>query len=177
MVFLATVLALLSPVAQSFTVSPVVNTDDILQTLFNTSCGMTPEFKNVSLIGSLPQVGTFSGAESPNTIQLSPFGIVFSTGQAVGAVGPNNGGSYSNSMGTPGDSSISNSFDASGMIVTLLWPSLSEGTYNFEMSFVFGSEEYPEWVGSINDAFNLFVDGVNCALVQGEEVNIIKFLL
>jgi len=170
-VLLALLFALMPPVAQSFTVTPVTNTTQILQTLFNTSCGETPEFKNVSLIGSLPQVGSFAGAESPNTIQLSPFGIVFSSGYAIGAVGPNTEPDYSGSMGTPGDSSISDSYDASGLIATLLWPSLPAGTFSFEMSFVFGSEEYPEYVNNINDAFNLFVDGVNCALVQGEEVS------
>lgn len=33
----------------------------------------------------------------------------------------------------------------------------------FSMKFVFGSEEYPEWVGQYNDAFGIFVSGPNPA--------------
>lgn len=42
-------------------------------------------------------------------------------------------------------------------------------TGNFiQFSYVFGSEEYNEWVGSqFNDVFGFFVNGVNYALIPG----------
>jgi len=156
--------------ARSLTVTPLTSVTQVVNSLFG-SCSLTPQVSGATLIGSLDQVGFFTGGNTTNGIQLSPNGVVFSSGKATTAVGPNNTPSSSDSIGTPGDASIANSFDASGLSMTLTWPSVPVGTYSFDMVYVWGSDEYPEYVGDIyNDQFSFTIDGVNCALIQGEPV-------
>lgn len=74
----------------------------------------------------------------------------------------------STSLGQPGDGDLSQfsgnlTYDAAVYQVTVV-PNAS----TLVVRYAFGSEEYPEYVGSqFNDVMAVFVDGTNCALVPG----------
>jgi hypothetical protein len=115
-------------------------------------------------------VGTFTGNLQAGGAQLSNGGIVMTTGSAVNADGPNNTGSSSTAV--PG-------YDFSDPHLTtqpgagnpppnrdncVLEFDMQPSCAAFNVNFVFGSEEYPEFVtGSFNDGFGIFISGPNPA--------------
>ena len=123
------------------------------------------------------QVGTFNSENS--NVGISQ-GITLATGAVTLAIGPNDSG------GT----SVDTNFPVTGDVdLAALDPSVQNDEAILEFDFiatgdsmvftyVFGSEEYPEFVGSFNDAFGFFLSGpgidgtfsnggVNIALVPG----------
>jgi len=116
---------------------------------------------NITFAGNQgTQIGTFNCNNCG--LQLSS-GVVMGTGHVNGAVGPNNSGSFS--QGPP------NGIDGFGDpdLVTLAGNTINNAAilrFNFvptgdslAFRFVFGSEEYPEYVNSINDVFGFFISG------------------
>jgi len=105
--------------------------------------------------------GTFSGGTGAG-LGINQ-GSMFTTGSATGAQGPNdeNGFSYVNNtnVNDPDLQGIVSQATKDPCILTFnVVPSCSTLT----IRFVFGSEEYPEYVGSsYNDAFGFFVTGPN----------------
>jgi len=101
-------------------------------------------------------IGSFNG--SSNIGMLS--GIILTTGSTANAAGPNNTGSAGTNNGAPGDPQLntlagSGTFDACALEFDIV-PVCSLLSFNY----VFGSEEYPEWVNSsFNDAFAFFISG------------------
>ena len=92
-------------------------------------------------------------------------GIIISTGYATGADGPNDGGHYStqpmcSTYVHPGIRAIANGrhlYD----VATLEFDFIPKSTY-VKFRYVFGSEEYPEYVGQdYNDVFGFFITGPN----------------
>ncbi|HUI05394.1 MAG TPA: choice-of-anchor L domain-containing protein [Verrucomicrobiae bacterium] len=99
-------------------------------------------------------------------------GILLTSGDAANVIGPNN------SSGATGDNELPGDPDLTGLI----GGAASNQTYDasvlefdfvpeadtVQFSYVFGSEEYNEYVGSeFNDVFAFFVNGVNYALIPG----------
>ena len=120
---------------------------------------------------------SFSGSNAAGGLFQDPAasvglasGIVLSTGDVHSVIGPNTAESTTTQFGLPGDPQL----DAllSGGLVTRDATSL---TVNFTptnaqlaINYVFASEEYEEYVGTVfNDVFAFFVNGVNCALTPG----------
>ncbi|MFN0274518.1 MAG: choice-of-anchor L domain-containing protein [Chitinophagales bacterium] len=101
-------------------------------------------------------------------------GIVLTTGRATYAEGPNNSGSTGYDNGTSGDPDLNalpgvgTTYDACVLELDII-PNYD--TVRFD--YVFGSDEYLEFVGSINDAFAFWISGpgivgdVNIALIPG----------
>lgn len=90
-----------------------------------------------------------------------PNGVLLTSGQASIAIGPNFSGSAGSGNGGPGDPQLTavagfNTFDACILQFDFIPAS---NTINF--NYVFGSDEYPEFVNSINDVFAFFVSGPN----------------
>ena len=107
---------------------------------------------NASFIGDPDQIGFFDGINSNVGIDS---GIVLSTGDIYTVVGPNDDDGWANSTsyGGAGDAALNAliggvTHDASVLEFDFVPTS---GTISFR--YVFGSEEYLEYVGSINDAF------------------------
>jgi len=112
---------------------------------------------NIVYTGDTGQIGYFNGTAS--NIGL-PSGVLLCTGviyNAVGPVGSNVGGTC---LSLPGDADMTNlcgctgTYDA-GIIEFDFVPTGDTVKFNY----VFGSEEYPEFVGSFNDVFAFFISG------------------
>jgi hypothetical protein len=125
---------------------------------------------NITYTGATAAVGRFTngwriGIES---------GIILTTGHAMNAVGPNNTGAVSTAHSTAGHPLLTNlagvsTYDAAYFTFTFI-PETESVTF----TYVFASEEYPEWVcATYNDVFGFFVSGpgyapnTNIATVPG----------
>lgn len=101
-------------------------------------------------------------------------GVVLTTGRVSNILGPNNSGSTGTNNGWAGDPDL-NAYPGVGTThdaCALEFDVYSPGD-SLKFDYVFGSEEYPEYVGSINDAFVFFISGpgyptlTNIALIPG----------
>ena len=127
---------------------------------------------NVIYSGESKAIGQFDGSRS--NIGISE-GIILSTGtvldnvgasQKNGPVGPNNKAGATTNWGGPGDTDLNNligetTFDAA----ILEFDFIPQGD-TVEFSYVFASEEYPEFVFSFNDVFAFFISGPGISGVQ-----------
>ncbi|MBL7787588.1 MAG: choice-of-anchor L domain-containing protein [Chitinophagales bacterium] len=105
-------------------------------------------------------------------------GILLTSGKTTNAIGPNNSGAISESLNTSGDPDLESlipTFPTNDASVLEMDIVSLEDTIVFE--YVFGSEEYLEWVGSsFNDVFGFFIsgsgiDGVqNIALIPNTDI-------
>jgi hypothetical protein len=126
-------------------------------------------FSNVTFTGIQGGTATASAGEFSNggVIGISD-GIILSCGLINNAPGPNTAINISADLGLGGDADLNAAF---GGITTydatvLEFDFIPTGDSMY-VQYVFGSDEYNEWVGSFNDAFAFFLDGTNIALVPG----------
>ncbi len=138
-------------------------------TLANTILGSGISISNVSYNGANGASGTFTDGNSSGL--AIDKGIVISTGQAATAAGANTLPGATTDNGAAGYAPLTaisgyDTYDASVLKFDFEFDSGVGGDLFF--NFVFGSEEYLEWVSSsFNDVFGFFVDGVNVALTPG----------
>ncbi|HUG83610.1 MAG TPA: choice-of-anchor L domain-containing protein [Euzebya sp.] len=130
----------------------------------------------VSYTGSDISAGGFSGGEAAGVGFDS--GIVLSTGQLGDLAGPNGSGSTGEFIGGPGDADLDALASSDGVerdtndATVLEFDFVPDGA-EVRFDYVFGSEEYNEFVGTgFNDVFGFFVNGSNCAVVDGDPVTI-----
>ena len=114
---------------------------------------------NHSFIGDSNQIGFFNGINSNVGIDS---GIVLSSGSIFDILGPNTDGGTTTSFLGAGDATL----DA----VIAPDPTNDAAVFEFDFipnsdtisfKYVFGSEEYLEFVNSFNDAFGFFLSGPN----------------
>ena len=143
--------------------------DDLVK---NVLVGKGVTVSNVKYTGQAQAIGQFDGSQS--NIGISD-GIILSTGtvldnvgssQKNGPVGPNNKAGATTNWGAPGDADLNNligetTFDAA----ILEFDFIPQGD-TVEFSYVFASEEYPEFVFSFNDVFAFFISGPGITGVQ-----------
>ena len=101
-------------------------------------------------------------------------GVVLTTGRVSNIAGPNNAGGTGTDNGWPGDPDL-NAYPGIGTThdaCVLEFDVYSPGD-SLQFQYVFGSEEYLEYVGGINDAFVFWISGpgfatpTNIALIPG----------
>jgi uncharacterized repeat protein (TIGR01451 family) len=126
---------------------------------------------NVKYTGALRAAGTFTS--SSNILGFTS-GIVLSSGSARNVAGTNCENGMSVDNGEPGDADLntivgegSTTNDASVLEFDFV-PTSSA----IRFQYVFGSEEYPDFIGSFNDVFGFFLTApggvpVNLALIPG----------
>jgi len=146
------------------TITPGGTATSIINTLVSNGIVVTNPIINCGAAA----YGSYTGNLGAGGIGLSNGGIMLTTGSAAGADGPNNspssgiavvGYDYADPQLTtqPGAGTPPPSFDNCRLEFDMT-PICS----SFNISFVFGSEEYPEWVtGAYNDGFGIFVSGPN----------------
>ena len=121
-----------------------------------------------SFVGQNGQAGTYTGFSfhDQNTSLSLANGVLLTSGSAVNALGPNNTPSATTAYGTPtnpmGDPALDAivapdiTYDANSLSLQF---TANPGVSTIQFQFVFGSEEFPEWVGLYNDIFVAFLDG------------------
>lgn len=132
-------------------------------------------------VNLVPGSATYLGASSASgfftgdtTIFGNPAGVngvLLTTGSVNAALGPNSSASTSVNNSVGGSAYLSGliggtqTFDASTLTFKI---KLDQGVSGVEWTYVFGSEEYNEFVNTqFNDVFALSLDGKNLALVPG----------
>ena len=119
---------------------------------------------------ALSQGGTFAGfalddPRSGLSLAMND-GVLLTSGGAAIADGNDSGGE-SASLGGPGDSDLTAlienfpTFDANVLQFDFDLAGNEDRSLQFDL--IFGSEEFPEFVGSFNDVFGVYVDGVQVA--------------
>lgn len=90
-------------------------------------------------------------------------GVIMGTGHVNGAIGPNNSGSFSqgppngtDGFGDPDLAALSGNTINNAAVLRFNFVPTGD---SLAFRFVFGSEEYPEYVNSINDVFGFFISG------------------
>ncbi|MFM8530801.1 MAG: choice-of-anchor L domain-containing protein [Ilumatobacteraceae bacterium] len=131
---------------------------------------------NVTYSGDSASAGTFSVPSGE--IGLTS-GVILSTGDASDAPGPNDSPSTYEPdpfTGSVGDSTLDGLIASTGNLTTdatVLQFSVVPTSSQLNISYVFASEEYDEYVGSpFDDVFGFFVNGVNCAVVPGNNARV-----
>ena len=124
---------------------------------------------NISFKGVNHAAGTFSGGTS---IIGFEDGIVLSSGKIASIMGPNTSPSISTANNMPGDPDVAAlipgywAYDA-----TVLEFDFVPAGNKIIFEYVFGSEEYLEWVGTaFNDVFGFYINGINQALIPGTKI-------
>lgn len=162
---LALLLSILAvaPAAAAGTVTPLTDPSLEPADLAEQLAGVGVTVSNVSFTGDERAAGTFVGAEA--VIGFDD-GVILSSGQAVDVEGPNESGSTTTNLGQPGDVDLTALAGFQTYDATILeFDFVPDGDTVF-FEYVFGSEEYNEYVGtSFNDVFAFWVNGENCALV------------
>jgi hypothetical protein len=134
------------------------------ETLANALLGGGITVTNVIYNGDNVASGSFSGGTGVIGFES---GIVLTSGSTANVLPPNNNtaATLDNSGGTnallAGLIGVSSVFDAAVLTITFI-PNGNQ----IQFSYVFGSEEYNEFLG-FNDVFGFFVNGANRALVPG----------
>ncbi len=121
---------------------------------------------NAVYTGSVVARGTFTGGNGCGLPIES--GVILSSGWITNAIGPNsdNGldaagvhGGGPSDLGRPGDDDLNDLVGNSGTTdaAVLEFDILSTNAFPLRFRYIFASEEYPEWIGSYNDPFAIFV--------------------
>ncbi|MCB9224661.1 MAG: choice-of-anchor L domain-containing protein [Crocinitomicaceae bacterium] len=118
---------------------------------------------NITYTGSANAIGSFNG--SATNIGLSS-GIVITTGTVLndgnGPHGPNNTGSAGTDNGIGGNSLLDNIAGNTTFNAAILEFDFVPQSDSIKFRYVFGSEEYPEYVcADFNDVFAFFISGPN----------------
>ena len=99
-------------------------------------------------------------------------GVILSTGSPEDALGPDNTGSATTTFLTPGDEDLTQQAGAATQDACFLTFDMNCANTNgcqFFLTYVFSSEEYPEFVadGVFLDPFGIFLNGRNLAVLPG----------
>ncbi len=143
-------------------------------------------FVSATLAAYGKQVGTYTVGSNPNGYGMTRNGVILSTGYAtMGATGPNSQAGTSNLAWVSANaaqnamltavSGNSTYYNCAQLTVTFNNPSSTSSPLAFDLTF--GSEEYPEYVGSTYiDGFGIFLNGTavanNIAYVASKPINV-----
>ena len=127
--------------------------------------GVVVDIESVRFVGHPEAAGGSSGGTG---IIGFGNGVILSSGRAKDVVGPNEAPDTSTNFEQPGDKRLSelSGFDTYDAAILEFEFEVGETAQQVFFQYVFGSEEYNEFVGSqFNDVFAFWVNDVNCAVV------------
>lgn len=138
--------------------------------LANAIAGSGVAVSNISFTGAQTAGGTFSNGAG---ILSLAGGIVLGSGNVNDVVGPNTLDDVTTAQGTPGDSDLDSLSGFTTLDAAVLEFDIVPDAATLFIRYVFASDEYNEFVGSqFNDVFAFFVNGTNCALIDGDPVSV-----
>jgi predicted ribosomally synthesized peptide with SipW-like signal peptide len=152
---------------------------DLAQSLLAGGTGIS--INSATYTGAGTAAGTFSGGGSVYGLDN---GVILSSGDVTNIEGPNNNSdSISVEHGTPGDSDLlaisDNTVNSTNDAAVLEFDfDVPQGEDKVFFNFVFGSDEYNEFVDDFNDVFGFFLNpdsdptDDNVALANGDPVSI-----
>ncbi|MDX2285832.1 MAG: PKD domain-containing protein [Bacteroidia bacterium] len=158
------------PLKAQLTVSDTLNKLALIQTLFG--AGVTISNLTVQCDTSIA-VWEFDGTNS--NLGLT-HGLIMATGEAADAPGPNNSSSVTGSLGRPGYGPLTALANQATFDACVISFDITPLCDSIAIRYVFASEEYNEFVNSINDVFAFYISGPgitapppgrNIALVPG----------
>lgn len=124
---------------------------------------------NVVFKGSKAQAGRIHVLD-PAVVSFND-GIILSSGDIANVVGPNKSDGITGDMAGPSDPDL-NTLIANTQTVYPMTFDATSLEFDFVptantvyFTYVFGSDEYMEWVNLFNDVFAFYVNGTNCATV------------
>lgn len=129
------------------------------QLVQNVLLGTGVTVTNIQFTGHATAIGSFNGQATNVGI---PTGVILASGNISDAIGPNNLDFSGDNLNQPGDIQLTNiaGFDTYDAAILEFDFVPSSDTVRF--NYVFGSEEYPEYVCSdYNDVFAFFLSGPN----------------
>ncbi len=168
---------LLELVQSEVVVPPTNQADALAQTIFG--AGVT--INSASYTGAASQAATFSGALDGAGSAFLGFdsGVIFSTGNANGIVGTTAAGNFGTNITDPGATDGDPDFNSlengiSTFDASFLEANITSTTGVLTLQFVFGSDEYNEYVyAGFNDSIGIWINGVNYAVTtDGQQVGI-----
>ncbi|MBN2681688.1 MAG: choice-of-anchor L domain-containing protein [Bacteroidales bacterium] len=141
----------------------------LVQDILITGC---LEAFNVNYTGDITAIGYFSAENTPLGFNE---GIILASGSVSNAIGPNNIGSAGNNCLTPGDANLNAICSLTTYDAAILEFDFIPQDNTLAFNFIFGSEEYPEFIDAgFNDVFAFFLTGgpegynnQNIALIPG----------
>jgi hypothetical protein len=163
----ACALALLVPLVAASSASAAIGTTDLNTltplALAQALAGGGVTVSNATFTGAPIAGGTFTGGLGPIGFDS---GIILSSGNIASVVGPNTSGSTTTANGTPGDPDLDLLASFPTNDAAVLQFDFVPTTSTIAFQYVFGSEEYNEFVNtSFNDVFGFYINGANCAVV------------
>lgn len=153
--------------------APIVPIDtSVTEFVRNWVTGNKQGITNVTGQFTPQSIGTFNNFAT-DAIELDK-GVILSTGDIMDAIGPNNTGSEGISLDIPGDMTLQAYTTGITYDATFIEFDFVPSTNIINFSYVFASEEYPEFVNTgYNDVFGFFISGPgivgeqNIALLPG----------
>ncbi len=143
-------------------IDPEISVEQMVMDFFDGECVTV---SNITYIGANESSAYF---EAANTDLNIPAGIFIGSGLAEDVIGPSTSSGTTSEMDTAGDLDLDNEVGAStydAAVIEMDIVSLVDDTLNFY--YIFGSEEYNEWVGSgFNDVFAFYVSGAGITGTQ-----------
>ncbi|MEM7028435.1 MAG: choice-of-anchor L domain-containing protein [Chloroflexota bacterium] len=125
---------------------------------------------NVTYTGHLSAAGSFWGGLGVIDFDT---GIILSSGDIANVVGPNRSGIVRATHGLSGDLDLDALSDYPTMDAAVLEFDFVPEDDMVSFQYVFASDEYNEYVNeAFNDVFAFWINGVNCARVNGKPVSI-----
>lgn len=125
---------------------------------------------NVTYSGADVAAGSFGGGSG---IIGFDSGIILSSGDVANVIGPNVDTGITGANGTPGDADLDALSGETTQDAAILEFDFVPVSTVASFQYVFASDEYNEFVNSsFNDTFAFFINGTNCALVNGDPVTV-----
>ncbi len=121
--------------------------------------GPAAQISNLTYTGFPDAIGKYNFT---NTTTGLDSGVVMTSGNALFVIGPNNSGSLGFGANTPGDPLLNALVNQQTFDAAIIEFDVVANTDTIAVEFVFGSEEYPEFViGLMNDCFGFFLSGTD----------------
>ncbi|RMG42074.1 MAG: hypothetical protein D6725_00270 [Planctomycetota bacterium] len=175
------------PTTSNLTITPTANATDILNALIGGGNAAGVNVTNIQVSSQTglfgeQSIGTFTVDAVPDVYGLETGGVIMSTGDVSDyGPGPNTSSGNSTSYFVPAtaaqeallDQITGGTLDHNDVTQIDITFDMLPGFDTLYFNVVFGSEEYPEFVGSsFIDAFGIFINGTNTAFVNNLPINV-----